>query len=71
MPKIVPDASPMAAVRVKTEATSARALTGPRATEISITPATDTQMATKAPGDTRSPRKIRPKMAAWAGSVRE
>ena len=64
MPKAVPDARPIRALRLIVEDSMERKLTATCATEISITPKTLMAMAAIAPRLARSPRKIRPKSAA-------
>jgi len=71
MPNIAPDASPINALRAKTEATRLRHVTAVCATEISITPKTLIRMAKNVPGVILSPKKTRANSAACAGSVRE
>lgn len=71
MPKNVPEARPISALRLSTEVTSVRAVNAVWATEISITPKTLMAMAATAPAVARSPRNNSPNNAACAGSVRE
>ena len=71
MPNSVPDASPIAALRLAIDANRLRQLSFTRATEISMTPTTLMAIAASTPVVTLSPRNIRPKSAACAGSVRE
>ncbi len=71
MPNSVPEAMPISAWRENTDSSRLRQLMVTCATEISMTPTTLMAMAASAPCVTRSPRKISPKSAACAGSVRE
>jgi hypothetical protein len=71
MPKHVPEARPISALRLTVEASMDRKLTATWATEISMTPKTLMAIAATAPQLASSPRKSSPNRAAWAGSVRE
>ena len=71
MPKAVPEASPISALRLTVEASMERRLTATCATDISMTPTTLMAIAATAPRLARSPRKTSAKIAACAGSVRE
>lgn len=61
----------MPAVRLKMEVRMEAGVTSVRATEISMTPATEIAMAARVPPLTLSPTKISANNAACAGSVRE
>ncbi|MNT93301.1 hypothetical protein D3C72_2347370 [compost metagenome] len=70
-PKNRPDSRPISAVRLTTEVNNAGKVSVVRATEISITPSTDTRMAIRVGTVIVSPNRTSAIRAAWAGSVRE